>query len=283
MAEKNKKNEPQYLQSKINNPVLNYRVYNMSKSEKLLYFVIAALVGGVVSYVFYGGMFKDQEGASTTATYISNAFFFIVFALIAVRIYLPIREAQLKDKRQSVLRYQFRELLEALSSSFSSGMNVLESFASAYDDLKKQFTEDALIVRELFEILEGMRNNIPIEKLLADLGERSGDEEIASFAEVFEVCFREGGDIRVVVRRTHSIMMDKMSTEDEIKTKLTSNTMQLNVMTVVPIFIVAFLKFTNESFAENFTSPVGIVAITVSIGIFIAAYYWGRKIVNIRG
>jgi len=262
--------------------VLNYRVYSMSKSEKLFYFVIAALVGGAVSYVFYGGLFKDQDGMSTIATYISNAFFFIVFALIAVRIFLPIRVTQLRENRKSVLRYQFRELLEALSTSFSSGMNVMESFTSSYKDLKTQFTEDSLIVKELSEILAGMQNNIPIEKLLVDLGKRSGDEEIASFAEVFEVCFRKGGNIRDVVRRTHSIIVDKMAIDDEINTKLASNKMQLNVMTVVPIFIVAFLKFTNDSFANNFASAAGVVAITVSICIFIAAYYWGRKIVDIK-
>ena len=68
---KNKKEkEPQYYTSATNMPVLNYKVYYMSKLEKSIYFLLAFLVGAAVGYLFYGGLAKDEYGNATMATYI---------------------------------------------------------------------------------------------------------------------------------------------------------------------------------------------------------------------
>ena len=118
--------------------------------------------------------------------------------------------------------------------------------------------------------------------MLKDFAERSGNEDVMSFADVFEICYRKGGDMNFVIQRTHSVISDKMAVADEIETKLTSNKMQHNVMSLMPIALVAMLRMTNESFATNFATPTGVVANTVAIGIFIGAYLYGNKIVEIK-
>ena len=85
------------------------------------------------------------------------------------------------------------------------------------------------------------------------------------------------------IYRTHSVITEKIAISDEIETKLTSNKMQHNVMSLMPIALVAMLRATNDSFAESFTSPAGVVVNTIAIGIFIGAYKYGLKIVNIKG
>ena len=54
--------EPQYYTSATNMPTLNYKVYYMSKVEKLLYSLLAFAVGAGVGYLFYGGMGKNEFG-----------------------------------------------------------------------------------------------------------------------------------------------------------------------------------------------------------------------------
>jgi len=48
--------EPQYYMSATNMQMLNYKVYYMSKLEKILYFLLAFIVGAAVGYLFYGGV-----------------------------------------------------------------------------------------------------------------------------------------------------------------------------------------------------------------------------------
>ena len=52
--------EPQYYMSATNTPTYNYKVYYMSKKEKILYFLLAFAVGAVVGYLFYGGIGKND-------------------------------------------------------------------------------------------------------------------------------------------------------------------------------------------------------------------------------
>ena len=63
-----KKKSPQWTTNPLNEKVLDYHNYEMTKSESVLYFVAAFLVGGVVSQFFYGGLFQE-DGADTADVY----------------------------------------------------------------------------------------------------------------------------------------------------------------------------------------------------------------------
>lgn len=85
-----------------------------------------------------------------------------------------------------------------------------------------------------------------------------------------------------VIQRTYQLVSEKTAVTDEIETKLTSNKMQHNAMSVMPIVVVAMLKFTNDTFAENFATPIGIIVNVVAMGIFIASYRYGLKICDVK-
>ena len=73
------KKEPvsQWMTNPLNEQVLDYHNYEMTQGEQVLYFILAFLIGGVVSQFFYGGLFQE-DGAPTLLTYISNAAAFVV-------------------------------------------------------------------------------------------------------------------------------------------------------------------------------------------------------------
>lgn len=72
---KEKKKEEQYINSPLNNPMLNYDVYVPGKGERIVVSILFFLIGGCVGMVFYGNLFM-RDGMATTATYISNLVFF---------------------------------------------------------------------------------------------------------------------------------------------------------------------------------------------------------------
>lgn len=277
-----KVSEPQYINSPLNNPMINYKVYKMSKAESVIVRVVFIIIGGLVGLIFYGGLFK-VDGFSTTATNISDAVCFTIVGLGAMMFLVPMYIKRKKDKRDEKVKNQFRDMLESLSSSFSSGSNVTKAFEAALQDLRMQYDENDYIVEEMQEIINGVSQNIGIEVMLRNFGERSGNEDIVSFADVFEICYRKGGDMRSVIHRTHGVISEKMAVSDEIKTKLTSNKLQHNAMSLMPIAVVAMLKLTNQAFAENFATLTGVVVNTVAIGIFVGAYKYGQKIIDVKG
>ncbi|MEG2429434.1 MAG: hypothetical protein RSA99_03545, partial [Oscillospiraceae bacterium] len=69
MSFKKKNKEPQepaYFMSATNIQTINYKVYYMSLKEKILYFLVAFVVGAAVGYLFYGGIGKDEFGQAST-------------------------------------------------------------------------------------------------------------------------------------------------------------------------------------------------------------------------
>lgn len=274
--------EPQYYKSATNIPTLNYKVYTMSRLEKLAYSVLAFAVGALVGYLFYGGIGADQYGDPTTVTYVLNTVIMVGVGAAAVRLYLPIRNEQLRVARQNKLKSQFRDMLEAISTSLSAGKNVQDSFASVYADLKNQYEEDAFILQELHVINAGMANGITIEELLDDFGRRSGCEDIQDFASVFEICYRKGGNIRDTIRNTYDILSDKMAITEEIETVVTGSKSEQSLMLIMPVLLIGMIKFGSPDFAANFVTPSGLAATTIAIVMFVASYFIGRVVLDIK-
>jgi len=280
---KQKNDEPQFYTSVLNSEVLNYKVYKMSGIENLLYRILSVLAGGAVGLIFYGGLFKSVEGNATIATYISNTVIFAGVGLITMKIFIPLRQESLRQKRLSKLKTQFRDFLIAVAASLSSGMTVNNAFINVQRDLEIQYSDDALIVVEVNEIIDGIKNNIPVEDMLSDFGKRSGIDDISNFAIVFATCFRTGGNLKEVVRRTADIIGEKMVIAEEIKTKLTSNKMQMQVMNIIPIFLVLMMRVMSSEFAKGFASLIGVVAVSIGVTLFVVSYKLGQKIMNIEG
>lgn len=283
MSKKQEKNiEPQYYMSATNIQTLNYKVHYMKPLEKVKYILIAFVVGAAVGYIFYGGIGKDEYGQATNVTWFLNITITTIMGLIAVKLFLPMKTKSIIDKRRSELAKQFRDMLDGLTTSLGTGKNVNNSFVSIYEDLKVQYNEEAYIVKELEVIISGINNNIPIEDILQDFGERSDNDDIKGFANVFKISYRKGGNLKDIIRNTHSTITDKMEITEDIETILTSNKMELNIMIVMPIMIIGLMKLMSPELASNFVSPSGIISTTLSLFMFVASYLLGKKIIDIK-
>lgn len=115
-----------------------------------------------------------------------------------------------------------------------------------------------------------------------DLGERSGIDDIKSFANVFKLSYRKGGNLKEIIRNTHSIISEKMEIEEDIKSMVSSNKMEQNMMTVMPVGIVGMIKLMSGDFGANFATGIGIISTTIGVVIFIISYVLGKSILDIK-
>ena len=275
--------EPEYHYSATKILVSNYKVCYLSKKEKIFYFLLAFIVGGAVGYLFYGGIGLSELGnRPTTTTYICNFIAVVLTGFIAGKLILPVVVANKKEKRQKALAKQFRDMLDTITTSIGAGKNIPEAFLTARNDLAVQYSEDSDIVHEIDVINDGIRNSVLIEDLLEDFGERSGIDDIKSFANVFKICYKKGGNIKDVIRNTHSILSDKMTIKEEIETLVTANKFEQNIMIVMPVALIALIKFSSPDFAANFTTTTGIISTTIAVALFVVSYFIGRKILKIK-
>ncbi|MDR1563443.1 MAG: hypothetical protein LBS74_00600 [Oscillospiraceae bacterium] len=273
--------EPAYFLSATNMKTVNYKVYYMSILEKILYFIIGFAVGACVGYLFYGGLAKN-DGEPTLATYVLNVLISGGLGLLAGTKFLPMRTQQIIVTRKKKLGIQFRDMLEALNTSLGAGKNVRDSFIAVYADLSVQYDEGAYILNELQIINAGLGNNVDVEDMLLDFGKRSGIDDIISFANVFKICYRKGGNIKDTIRSTHEILSDKMEIREDIETIITANKNEQNIMMIMPIALIGIIKMTSPEFADNFAKFSGIMSTTAAIVMFVVAYFVGKAVLDIK-
>ena len=242
----------------------DYSIYTPSAKEKILWFTIAMIAAGLVLYLFY-----------------ENIFVSLVVGFICGIVFIPIRTKQMIIKRRQKLSLQFRELLDALSTSIGAGKNVQDAFQGAIEDLTIQFTRESDIVRELEIICSGMYNNIAIEDLLMNFAERSGVEDISNFANVFTTCYRKGGNINEVIKNTAEIIGDKIEIKMELQTMVAGQKNEMNIMLVMPVLFIIVMKSMGGGLID-LSTPTGILSTTGALAIFVLAYFAGQWITNIK-
>ena len=242
----------------------DYHVYHMTKKDFLIACALGFAAAFGVLFAFFDNLIVSCAGG-----------------LVCGKI-LPKHYREYKKRKQiNELRTQFKDLLESLTSSYSAGQNTVESFRDAAGDMVSIYGEDADIVHEVQIISAGLKNNINIEELLLDFARRSSLDDIMSFANVFEICNRQGGDLKRIVSETREIINDKIEVEMEIETMISGAKNELNIMMVMPVIVVVMLRGLGNAMAGSNTVLALLVKI-ICIGIFLLAYIMGRKIIDIK-
>lgn len=196
-----KKKDPYVENNGIFKNSVDYAVYHMQFQETLLGAFLGIVVGAVVVQIFFGIWFLT----------------ILLVPLYLIGGVLVYRQILLNQRKVKLVK-QFRDMLEAVSSSLGSGRNVTDAFEGAMKEMAAQYGVNAFIVKELAQINEGLANNINIEILLQDFAARSHDENIQNFADVFEVANRRGGNIRQIILETKNVIHDKIMVEQDIQT-----------------------------------------------------------------
>ncbi len=241
----------------------DYAVYHMSTKEKMLGGIIGTLVGGMVVFVFFGS-------AMLAVLALPSCF---VGGIIVYRNILL-------NKRKMQLVVQFRDMLESVSASLGSGRNVKDAFNASYADLKAQYGDNAVIVKELGIIGAGLTNNVGLELLLQDFAKRSHNENVQNFADVFSVANKRGGNIRQIIFETKNVINEKIMVEQDIQTLISGKKNELNIMMLLPLIVVNQMKSMQGGGAEDVL--FGYLIKVVAFFLFIVAYVVGRKMMKIE-
>ncbi|MCH4192520.1 MAG: hypothetical protein LKF52_09445 [Butyrivibrio sp.] len=189
-----------------------------------------------------------------------------------------------KEKRNChELGNQFRDAILSVSASQKAGYSIENAFIAARKDMIQLHGKNSVIDRELLKITKGLANNIVLEKMLYELGERSRNADIREFAQVFAVAKRSGGNMTETMAGTIELIGKRMEVENEIEVLISARRMEARIMEAVPFGIVFYIELTNRGFfAPLYHNPAGIFLMTVCMTAYIAAYLMTERIIEIE-
>lgn len=222
------------------------------------------------------------KGALITGLF---AFFFYrsVWALLPM---LPVGWLYLRRSRRHRCRrknrellVQFKECLLAVAASMRAGYAVENAFTDSMADMRSMFGEGCAMEQELKLLRQGLGNNIPLETLLAAMGQRRCLEEMQEFAEVFVIAKRNGGSIPVMIDAACNSISRRLAVEEEMETLLSARKLEQRVMNAMPFMIVWYVEISNPGYFDMlYGNLTGAVLMTICLGVYLAAYVLSEKI-----
>ena len=243
----------------------DYTVFILSPKQYVLATVQGVFLMGAIGYLFY----QHWIG---------------VVLIGCIGLYNPkLKRADLLERRRTQLTMQFKQALYAISSSLSAGRSVENAFKEAIQDLQLLYPGvEVDVIRELRIIGARVDNGESMETAVLDFSKRAQQEDISSFADVLVTCKRMGGDLIEVVRRTSSVISEKMEIVQDIQVLVAQKQLEMKAMMVAPFLFIAFMNMSAPDFMEMLYSGMGRMISTIALIILFAAIWIMKRMMNIR-
>ncbi len=242
-----------------------YDKYEYTRMELVQY----GLGGGVAGFLFLM-LFYDNV--------ILCGIFAVPFAVMFLKYYKKI----LIKNRCRVLTVQFKDAMESLVAGLAAGYSLENSVREAQKDLALMYSKEDLILREFDYMTRRMELNVPVEKLLQDLGTRSGAEDIMTFGEILVTAKRTGGNLVRIMRQTVANISEKIEIQREIETVVSGKKLECRCMTAIPLLMILYLRIFSPGFLDPmYNNGMGAGIMTVALAVYLISFLWGQKIMKI--
>lgn len=246
-------------------PVRDYSKYVQSRCESARSIITAIGIICFAAAVCYGSLL------------------FVPLLLPYVPIYIRRRNRKLAERQRWTLNLQFCEGINCISAALEAGYSIESAIAEAQKDLRLTYDEDSDIIREFKLITVLLRNGHSVEEAFSSLAERSGIEDIMSFADVFATAKRTGGDIISIIRACTDMIRTRVELKRELRTAIASKKYEADIMKIIPFGILIYLRlFSPDMVAPLYGTLPGFAFMSAVLVIYVLLCRLSDRIVSIE-
>ncbi len=243
----------------------SYWQQDIRKREYLRIFLEGMTLVFVLSYVFYGTLWAVP---------------FLSPLLIG---YFSIRNLELIKKKQSQFRLQFKNAIQSLSAALHVGYSAENAMRETYRELQLLYQKEERILVEFRHMIHQLDMNMALEGILSAFAKRTMDEEVRLFVTVFSMAKRSGGDMIAIIRSAIGRMTEQVEMEQDMQTTIAAKKLEFQIMTVIPIGILLYMKVGFPEFLDVLYGNVtGVLLMSVCLIVYLVTYLLGRRIVEVE-
>ncbi len=246
---------------------------------------------GPADYTVYRMNGKEIAVSAMTGTAALFAAIYVVYHSVLLSMIVSIagaaaprlRRETLRRRRRERLKLQFKELLFSLSSSLAAGRSAENAFRAATEDLSLLYPEEGEdMLRELRVMGYLLDQSVPLEEAVRDFAKRADIDEITMFADTLTACKRSGGDLLEVMKRTSSVIGEKMSVDGEIAVMIAQKRFEARVMMAVPFVFLSFLGIAAPDYMSPLYNGFGYVMLSAALLLLACCFWFINKIMSIE-
>lgn len=180
-------------------------------------------------------------------------------------------------KRTDRLRAELPDALDMVANSLSAGLTLPQALLRNLDNFPPHIADEFAHV--LYDTRLGYSTGQAFDNFAARLP--SSDFRMVAIASKIGVA--HGGNLADSYRMLSALVRDNLAFENELRAMTTEGRMQAIVMSCLPFALLLILLLIQpEVVSCLFTTVAGWITLFVMTGMQLAAYFWIRKIVDIR-
>lgn len=243
--------------------IKDYRIYEFCRKEKIRYFLEGMILNGVIGILFY------------------NSFYAMIPGMVLVVFYQKEKKRVLVQRRMEQVRLELKEFLNALIAALQTGRSMENAFSEACKDFAGYVGGDTVFLQEIKRICAGVEMGEPLERMLTEFAARSHMEELQYFSQVFSIGKRSGGNIISIMKNTIRMLQERMDAEKEISTAIAEKRMEFQIMTVIPLAIIFYLRVGAGGLLDQLYGNItGILVMTICLFIYGGCCLYGKRILE---
>ncbi|MCR4686948.1 MAG: type II secretion system F family protein [Lachnospiraceae bacterium] len=246
--------------------ILDYKKYKYSSKDILINALMWIAISGLIAYFFY------------------RSLLIFIILLLFFPLFIKFRRAGYVFKRQWELMLEFQDFLSAVQVGIYSGNSIENAVLGSYEDMVSLYTKDGYMTKEIRSIITGLNNNLTLEELFYDLGERSGVEEIMDFAAILALAKRSGGNLREIISECNNCIEEKIDIKRDIDVMIAGERLQHRIMCIVPMGIILYIQITSPGYLDSlYHNLFGYAVMTGCLLLYIISILWSEKIISSLG
>lgn len=211
-------------------------------------------------------------------------------SLLATIVLIPVGIYYLRDriedcckKKEMQFRGQFQTSLQILSSLLKAGYSVENAIRETGNELKPLYSRNSRIRTEYKRMERKLDMNLPVEQILKEFAHRVQQEDVDNFVTVFAAAKRMGGDSIAILRETVRMIAGKIETEREIQTLLAAKKLEFQIMCVLPLGMVFYMRLAFPEFLSVlYGNPIGGFLMSACLCVYVFAYLKGKQLIRIE-
>lgn len=153
----------------------------------------------------------------------------------------------------------------------------------ARNDLMQQYDKETRIMKDTARMERLLEMNMSVEQVWLEWSNESEIDVLQQFTTVFMVAKKAGGDSIAIIKKSIANICERMEIEMEINVLLTAKKYEFQIMSVVPIGIIFYMKLAFAEFMSVlYGNAFGVCMMTICLGVYASAVYWGYKLIEIE-
>lgn len=212
-----------------------------------------------------------------------RSYWAMLSSIIIIPFWLRKYRSNLASKQNAKKTVEFKEMMQLVGASLQAGYSIERAFKQSEREMGNLFSDDYVIRQSINRLNGKVAINIPAEKAFVEFADEIEMEEARTLAEILSFAKRSGGDYAKHIRGASIKIEEKLSVQQEIDTLTAEKRLELNIMSVMPIMILAYISISSPEFVEPlYGNMTGIIVMTICLCVYGLMLLLGEKIVHIE-